>query len=190
MNYYHALETFNKACELFLNKVENSSEFFYTENNEGKVGFTVNKEKQQIEFFANDIRFIFDKNKNNYYCGERINFRFSKSTLEFMETDPYCLLLIGKAFLDLGTPKILHSLDNTEELNKFVSDKDSTDGFRLACMQMAKGLDDLHGFFFDPNYGNELYKNNEAWAEEKRREEADFWDEMAAVGVTPEDVYD
>lgn len=57
-------------------------------------------------------------------------------------------------------------------------------------MQMAKGLNDLHGFFFDHNYGNELYKDNEEWAEEKRREEADFWDEMAAVGVTPEDVYD
>ncbi len=67
---------------------------------------------------------------------------------------------------------------------------DKTDCFRLLCLKMAKALNDLHGFFADPEYVDALFESNDEWEKEKIREERDFWNEMADLGVTPEDVYD
>ena len=179
MNYIDALEKFNETCKLFLEEV-NSGEFGYREGTEGNVGFSVDKEKGIIEFFVNDIKFTYKKDNIKYYYLEKTFLHFSDAVLDHFEKDPYCLLIIGKAFLELGTG------DN----DQFIKNIDKTDFFRLLCLKMAKALNDLHGFFADPEYSNTLFRSNEEWEEEKIREERDFWNEMADLGVTPEDVYD
>lgn len=180
LNYIDALEKFNKACKVFLEEVNCSGEFGYTEGTEGKVGFSVDKEKGIVEFFINDIKFKYGKDKFNYYYLERTLLNFPDAVIDHLEKDPYCLLILAKAFLELGTGI------NDE----FMKNTDKTDVFRLLCLKMAKALNDLHGFFADPEYINTLCRENEAWEEEKIREERDFWNEMADLGVTPEDVYD
>ena len=179
LNYIDALEKFNKACKTFLERTK-SGKFSYTEGKEGKVGFYVNKEKGIIKFFINDIKFSYEKDNFKYHYLEKTFLNISNATLDHLEKDPYCLLILGKAFLELGTGI------NDE----FMKNVDKTDIFRLNCLKMAKALNDLHGFFADPEYFNTLYKENEAWEQEKIREERDFWNEMADLGVTPEDVYD
>lgn len=179
MNYIDALEKFNETCKLFLEEV-NSGEFGYSEGAEGNVGFSVDKEKGIIEFFVNDIKFTYEKDNIKYYYLEKTFLHLYDAVLDHFEKDPYCLLIIGKAFLELGTG------DN----DQFIKNIDKTDFFRLLCLKMAKALNDLHGFFADPEYGNTLFRSNEEWEEEKIREERDFWNEMADLGVTPEDVYD
>ena len=60
-------------------------------------------------------------------------------------------------------------------------------------MRIAKGFNDLHGWFSNPVYLEEEIAEAEEqafYARQRRDEEASFWEEMAAVGVTPEDVYD
>nr|DAF62364.1 MAG TPA: hypothetical protein [Myoviridae sp. ctIty1] len=179
MNYINALEKFNDACKAFL-EGSNSGEFSYNESTEGKVGFLVNKEEKIIEFFVNDIKFKYGKDKFNYYYLERTLLNFPDAIIDHLEKDPYCLLILAKAFLELGTGV------NDE----FMKNVDKTDHFRLLCLKMAKALNDLHGFFANPEYIDRLCRANEEWQEEKIREERDFWREMADLGVTPEDVYD
>lgn len=180
MNYINALEKFNKTCKTFLEEVNCSGKFGYTESTEGNVGFSINKEKGIIEFFINDIKFTYDKDNIKYNYLEKTFLHFPGQILEHLEKDPYCLLILAKAFLDLGV-----DIDD-----QFMKNVGKTDNFRLLCLKMAKALNDLHGFFADPEYVNTLYKENEAWEEEKMREERSFWNEMADLGVTPEDVYD
>lgn len=180
MNYINALEKFNNACKVFLEDVSCSGEFSYNEGTEGNVGFSVNKEKGIIEFFVNDIKFTYEKGNPKYYCLEKTFLHFTEAIFNHLEKDPYCLLIISKAFLELGTGSN----------DQFMKNVDKTDHFRLLCLQMAKALNDLHGFFADPEYVDALFKSNDEWEKEKIREERDFWNEMADLGVTPEDVYD
>lgn len=105
---------------------------------------------------------------------------FTEAIFNHLEKDPYCLLIISKAFLELGTGSN----------DQFMKNVDKTDHFRLLCLQMAKALNDLHGFFADPEYVDSLFESNDEWEKEKIREERDFWNEMADLGVAPEDVYD
>ena len=44
---------------------------------------------------------------------------------------------------------------------------DKTDSFRLLCLEMAKALNDLHGFFANPEYIDRLCRANEEWQEER-----------------------
>ena len=134
MNYINALEKFNDACKEFLEGA-NSGEFSYNEGTEGKVGFCVDKEKRIIEFFVNDIKFKYRKDKFNYYYLERTLLNFPDAIIDHLEKDPYCLLILAKAFLELGT-------GNDDQ---FMKDIDKTDSFRLLCLKMAKALNDLHG---------------------------------------------
>lgn len=179
LNYINALKKFDTACKLFLEEV-NSGEFYYIEDTEGKVGFSVDKEKGIIQFFINDIKFTYEKGNIRYNYLEKTFLHFPDGVLDHFEKDPYCLLILAKSFLELGT--------NTDD--EFMKNVDKTDCFRLFCLKMAKALNDLHGFFADPEYVDAFYKENEAWEEEKMREERSFWNEMADLGVTPEDVYD
>lgn len=179
MNYINALTKFNETCQLFLEEV-NSGEFSYSEGTEGNVGFSVDKEKGILKFFVNDIKFTYEKSNFKYHYLEKTFLHFSDAVLSHFEKDPYCLLIIGKAFLELGTGVN----------DQFMKNADKTDFFRLLCLKMAKALNDLHGFFADPEYADTLFRSNEEWEKEKINEERDFWNEMADLGVTPEDVYD
>ena len=179
MNYINALEKFNNVCKVFLEESK-SGEFSYTEDTEGKVGFSVDKEKGIIEFFVNNIKFTYEKGNPKYYCLEKTFLHFTEAIFNHLEKDPYCLLILGKAFLELGV-----NIDD-----EFMDIIGKIDSFRLLCLKMAKALNDLHGFFTDPKYIDTLFKSNEEWEKEKIREERDFWNEMADLGVTPEDVYD
>ena len=98
-------------------------------------------------------------------------------------------ILLSKLFTRLAC----ESDEEFDNVFKYNNEEYDRNIIRLQVMKLAKGFNDLHGWFSDPEYLEEEireYEEAEYYARQRKEDEDSFWEEMAAVGVTPEDVYD
>lgn len=164
--------------------INNDANYSYTESHEGKISFDIDKENRKLNLKINDIEF----NIGPRYFGERFYIDFDKYENAFTK-QPEMIMLLSKLFTRLAC-------ENDEEFDKvfkYNNEEYDRNIIRLQVMKLAKGFNDLHGWFADPEYLEEEireYEEAEYYARQRRADEESFWEEMAAVGVTPEDVYD
>lgn len=173
-----------KIVKELIGMIDNDANYSYTESHEGKISFNIDKENRKLNLKINDIEF----NIGPRYFGERFYIDFDKYENVFAK-QPEMIILLSKLFTRLAC-------ENDEEFDKvfkYNNEEYDRNIIRLQVMKIAKGFNDLHGWFADPEYLEEEireYEEEEYYARQRRADEESFWEEMAAVGVTPEDVYD
>lgn len=164
--------------------IDNNVTYSYTESHEGKISFDINKEDRKLNLKINDIEF----NIGPRYFGERFYIDFGNYENAF-SNQPEIIILLSKLFSRLAC----ESDEEFDNIFKYNNEEYDRNIIRLQVMKLAKGFNDLHGWFSDPEYLEEEireYEEAEYYARQRKEDEDSFWEEMAAVGVTPEDVYD
>lgn len=173
-----------KLCKELVNMIPKDIEYSYHENYEGNISVNIVKDEDRVNLEINDIRF----NIGPSYFPERYYLNCEKYEDAFAR-NPEPIILLSKLFTNLAC-------EPDEVFNKVIGEGDQEsdkDMIRFQIMKIAKGFNDLHGWFSNPVYLEEEIAEAEEqafYARQRRDEEASFWEEMAAVGVTPEDVYD
>ena len=165
-----------ELCKELVNMIPKDIEYSYHENYEGNISVNIVKDEDRVNLEINDIRFNIGPSDfpERYYLNcEKYEDAFARN--------PEPIILLSKLFTNLAC-------EPDEVFNKIICEGDQEsdkDMIRFQIMKIAKG--------FNPVYLEEEIAEAEEqafYAKQRRDEEASFWEEMAAVGVTPEDVYD
>lgn len=173
-----------ELCKELVRMIPRNIEYSYHEDYEGNISVNIVKDEDRVDLTINDIKFNIGPSyfTEKYYLNcEKYEEAFSKN--------PEPIILLSKLFTNLAC-------EDQETFDKTIGDVErecDKDIIRFQFMKIAKGFNDLHGWFSNPVYLEEEIAESEEqafYAKQRRDEEASFWEEMAAVGVTPEDVYD
>ena len=173
-----------ELCKELVLMIPKDIKYSYHEDYEGNVSVKIVKDEDRINLEINDIKFSIGPS----YFAERYYLNCEKYEEAFSRY-PEPIILLSKLFTNLAC-----ELD--EEFNKIIGEgnqESDKDMIRFQIMKIAKGFNDLHGWFANPAYlKKEIEEAEEAeyYARQRKEDEDSFWEEMAAVGVTPEDVYD
>jgi len=173
-----------ELCKELVLMIPKDIEYSYHENYEGNISVNIVKDEDRINLEINDIKFSIGPS----YFPERYYLNCEKYEDAFAR-NPEPIILLSKLFTNLAC-------ESDEVFNKVIGEGDQEsdkDMIRFQIMKIAKGFNDLHGWFSNPVYLEEEIAEAEErayYAEQRKRDEDSFWEEMAAVGVTPEDVYD
>jgi hypothetical protein len=173
-----------ELCKELVLMIPKDIEYSYHEDYEGNVSVKIVKDEDRINLEINDIKFSIGPS----YFAERYYLNCEKYEDAFSR-NPEPIILLSKLFTNLAC-------ESDKEFNKIIGegDQESDKGMiRFQIMKIAKGFNDLHGWFSNPAYLKAEIEEAEErayYAEQRKRDEDSFWEEMAAVGVTPEDVYD
>lgn len=173
-----------ELCKELVLMIPKDIEYSYHEGYEGNVSVKIVKDEDRINLEINDIKFSIGPS----YFAERYYLNCEKYEDAFSR-NPEPIILLSKLFTNLAC-------EPDEVLNKVIGEGDQEsdkDMIRFQIMKIAKGFNDLHGWFSNPAYLKAEIEEAEErayYAEQRKRDEDSFWEEMAAVGVTPEDVYD
>ena len=183
MRYTNIKTQLPKLCKELVNMIPKDIEYSYHEDYEGNISVAILKDEDRVNLKINDIKF----NIGPSYFPERYYLNCEKYEDAFAR-NPEPIILLSKLFTNLAC-------ESDEVFNKVIGEGDQEcdkDLIRFQIMKIAKGFNDLHGWFSNPIYLEEIAEAEERafYAKQRRDEEASFWEEMAAVGVTPEDVYD
>lgn len=149
--YFGAFEKFECVIEEFLDEAPEMDCSYSLEGDKyGDVKFDITRSENKIDFIINDIKFKFIE--------DRVVFM---NAYEAFRNRPYILYMMVKLFHQLY-------LDNNTELFKDKKDKvlDVMDAFLL-----------LEGWFEDPRIEKAEEDEYEAIANERARENKEFWDE-------------
>lgn len=173
-----------ELCKELVLMIPKDIEYSYHEDYEGNISVKIIKDEDRVNLEINDIKFSIGPS----YFAERYYLNCEKYE-EAFSRNPEPIILLSKLFTNLAC-------ENQEIFDKIIGEGDQEsdkDMIRFQIMKIAKGFNDLHGWFANPAYlKKEIEDAEEAeyYARQRKEDEDSFWEEMAAVGVTPEDVYD
>lgn len=173
-----------ELCKELVLMIPKDIEYSYHEDYEGNISVKIIKDEDRINLEINDIKFSIGPS----YFAERYYLNCEKYE-EAFSRNPEPIILLSKLFTNLAC-------EDQEIFDKIIGEGDQEsdkDMIRFQIMKIAKGFNDLHGWFANPAYlKKEIEDAEEAeyYARQRKEDEDSFWEEMAAVGVTPEDVYD
>jgi hypothetical protein len=172
-----------ELCKKLINMIPKDIEYSYHEDYEGNISVNIKKDENRVDLEINDIKF----NIGPTYFAEKYYLNCEKYEEAFSK-NPEPIILLSKLFTNLAC-------EDQETFDKIIGeiDRGCENIIRFQIIRIAKGFNDLHGWFSNPAYLKaeiEEAEDRAYYAEQRRRDEDSFWEEMAAVGVTPEDVYD
>lgn len=183
MLYSNIKNRLPELCKELVRMIPRNIEYSYHEDYEGDISVNIVKDENRVDLTINDIKF----NIGPSYFAEKYYLNCEKYEEAFSK-NPEPIILLSKLFTNLAC-------EDQETFDKIIgeTDRGCENIIRFQIIRIAKGFNDLHGWFSNPAYLKaeiEEAEDRAYYAEQRRRDEDSFWEEMAAVGVTPEDVYD